>query len=57
MEAANAPVGCKGYMFFPFVSSQVSPYYHDNARGGSLGLTLAQGSWDDGSCSIGGCSL
>jgi len=41
LEAEKAPVGCKGYLFFPFVSSQVSPYYHDNARGGSLGLTLA----------------
>jgi xylulokinase len=27
-------------MFFPFFSSQVTPYYHDNARGGSLGLSL-----------------
>ncbi len=39
MEAARAPVGCKGYMFFPFMASQVSPYYCDTARGGSLGLT------------------
>lgn len=40
MEAANAPVGCKGYIFFPFFSSQVTPHYHDNARGGSLGISL-----------------
>ncbi len=40
LEAGNAPVGCKGYMFLPFFSSQVTPYYHDNARGGSLGLSL-----------------
>jgi xylulokinase len=39
-EAAQAPPGCKGFMFFPFFSSQVTPYYHDNARGGSLGLSL-----------------
>ena len=41
LEAENAPVGCKGYLFMPFFNSQVSPYYHDNATGGSLGLTLA----------------
>ena len=41
LEASKAPVGCKGFLFLPFLSSQVSPYYHDNARGGSIGLTLA----------------
>ncbi len=41
MEAAKSPVGSKGYLFFPFFSSQVTPYYHDNARGGSLGISLA----------------
>lgn len=40
-EAKKAPAGCKGYIFFPFFSSQVTPYYHDNARGGSLGISLA----------------
>ncbi|MGC9157726.1 MAG: FGGY-family carbohydrate kinase [Terracidiphilus sp.] len=40
LEAADAPVGCKGYIFLPFFSSQVTPYYHDNARGGSIGLSL-----------------
>lgn len=40
MEASEAPVGCKGYMFFPFFSGQVTPSYHDNASGGSIGLSL-----------------
>jgi xylulokinase len=40
LEASNAPVGCKGYIFLPFFSSQVTPYYHDSARGGSIGLSL-----------------
>lgn len=41
MEAAKSPAGSRGYIFFPFFSSQVTPYYHDNARGGSLGISLA----------------
>lgn len=41
LEAQKAPVGSKGFIFLPFLNSQVSPYYHDNARGGSIGLTLA----------------
>ncbi|MFZ5974103.1 MAG: FGGY-family carbohydrate kinase [Bacillota bacterium] len=40
MQAEKAPVGCKGYMVFPFMTGQVTPYYVDNARGGSLGLSL-----------------
>ncbi len=39
-QAASAPVGCKGYIFFPFFTGQVTPYYADNARGGTLGLSL-----------------
>lgn len=39
MEAKNAPAGCKGFMFFPFMATQVSPYYCDTASGGSIGLT------------------
>jgi len=39
LEAAQAPVGCKGYIFFPFFAGQSAPYYHDNARGGSIGLS------------------
>lgn len=41
-EAEKAPVGCKGYMFFPFLATQVTPYYVDTAKGGSLGLTFTQ---------------
>lgn len=39
-QAASAPVGCKGYVFFPFFSGQVTPHYVDNARGGAIGLSL-----------------
>jgi len=39
-QAASAPVGCKGYIFFPFYTGQVTPHYVDNARGGSIGLSL-----------------
>ena len=40
MEAKKAPVGCEGYMFMPFMSTQVTPYYCDTARGFSFGLSL-----------------
>ena len=39
-QAAGAPPGCHGYLFFPFYSGQVTPNYQDNASGGSLGLSL-----------------
>ncbi|MBL7213727.1 MAG: xylulose kinase [Desulfobacteraceae bacterium] len=39
-QAATAPVGCKGSIFFPFFSGQVTPHYVDNARGGAIGLSL-----------------
>ncbi len=39
-QASSAPVGCKGYIFFPFFSGQVTPHYVDNARGGTIGLSL-----------------
>jgi xylulokinase len=39
-QAASAPVGCKGYIFFPFFTGQVTPHYVDNARGGTIGLSL-----------------
>ena len=39
-QAASAPVGCKGAIFFPFFSGQVTPHYVDNARGGAIGLSL-----------------
>lgn len=40
VQAASAPVGCKGYIFFPFFTGQVTPHYVDNARGGTIGLSL-----------------
>lgn len=40
MQAASAPAGCRGYIFFPFFTGQVTPNYVDNARGGSLGIGL-----------------
>ncbi len=40
LEAAGAPAGCKGYIFLPFFQGQSAPYYHDHARGGSIGLSL-----------------
>jgi xylulokinase len=39
-QAASAPIGCKGHIFFPFFTGQVTPYYVDNARGGTIGLSL-----------------
>lgn len=39
LQASKAPVGSEGLIFFPFFNSQATPYYHDNARGGLLGLT------------------
>ncbi len=39
LEASEAPVGSDGLIFFPFFNSQANPYFHDNARGGMLGLT------------------
>lgn len=39
LEAADAPVGSDGLLFFPFFNSQANPHFHDNARGGMLGLT------------------
>lgn len=41
MEAAKAPAGCKGFMFHPFFSGQVTPYFCDSARGGAFGLTFS----------------
>jgi len=41
MEAINAPAGCKGFMFFPFFSGQVTPYFCDSARGGAIGLSFS----------------
>lgn len=41
LEASKSPVGARGLLFFPFFNSQANPYFHDNARGGLLGLTQA----------------
>lgn len=47
-EAAKAPAGCRGHLFFPFMNGQVTPTYDNKARGGTIGLTLAH----DRSCMI-----
>jgi len=39
-QAANAPAGSRGYLFFPFFTGQVTPNYIHTASGGSLGLTF-----------------
>lgn len=39
-QAANAPAGSKGHLFFPFFTGQVTPNYVHSARGGSLGLSF-----------------
>lgn len=40
-QAALAPPGSQGLLFFPFFTGQVTPFYNSNARGGSLGLSLS----------------
>ena len=39
-EAAQAPVGCEGLIFLPYLSGERTPYPNPNARGVFLGLTL-----------------
>ena len=39
LEASQAPIGCRGLLFFPSFNGQATPHYHDNARGGMLGVT------------------
>lgn len=39
LEASKAPIGCRGLIFFPYFNGQATPYYHDTARGGLIGLT------------------
>lgn len=39
LQAEQAPIGNRGLLFFPFFNSQATPYFHDNARGGMIGLT------------------
>jgi xylulokinase len=40
LEASKSPVGSRGHLFFPFFQGQTTPTYHDQARGGSLGLSF-----------------
>lgn len=39
-QAAKAPAGSKGHLFFPFFTGQVTPNYVNTARGGTLGLSF-----------------
>lgn len=39
LEASQAPIGNRGLLFFSFFNGQATPYFHDNARGGMIGLT------------------
>jgi len=39
-QAAEAPAGSRGYLFFPFFTGQVTPHYINAASGGSLGHTF-----------------
>jgi xylulokinase len=39
-EASNAPVGCEGLLFLPYLTGERAPYPDPNARGAFFGLTL-----------------
>jgi xylulokinase len=39
-EAANAPAGCEGLLFLPYLTGERAPYPDPNARGAFFGLTL-----------------
>ncbi len=39
-EAANAPVGCEGLIWLPYLTGERTPYPDPNARGVFFGLTL-----------------
>ncbi|MFQ6131226.1 MAG: xylulokinase [Armatimonadota bacterium] len=39
-EAEQAPVGCEGLVFLPYLSGERTPYPNPNARGVFFGLTL-----------------
>ncbi|MEA3407504.1 MAG: xylulokinase [Chloroflexota bacterium] len=39
-EAANAPAGCEGLLFLPYLTGERTPYADPNARGTFFGLTL-----------------
>lgn len=39
-EAANAPAGCEGLVFLPYLTGERTPYPDSNARGVFFGITL-----------------
>ena len=39
-EAANAPAGCEGLLFLPYLTGERTPHADANARGSFVGLTL-----------------
>ncbi len=39
-EAAQAPAGCEGLLFLPYLTGERTPYADANARGSFVGLTL-----------------
>ena len=39
-EASNAPAGCEGLIFLPYLTGERTPYPDPNARGTFFGLTL-----------------
>ena len=39
-EASNAPAGCEGLLFLPYLTGERTPYPDPNARGAFFGLTL-----------------
>jgi xylulokinase len=39
-EAGNAPAGCEGLLFLPYLTGERTPYPDPNARGTFFGLTL-----------------
>lgn len=40
LEASKSPAGSKGCIFYPCLQGQCTPYFHDNARGGCIGLSF-----------------
>jgi xylulokinase len=40
LEASQSPPGSKGFIFFPYFQGQCTPYYHDFAKGGCIGLSF-----------------
>lgn len=45
-EAANAPAGCEGLQFLPYLAGERNPYFNPDARGAFFGATLrTQKSW------------